>query len=98
MNEIFEPCQQCEHYNENQSEYHYCHVCVMEYDCFKQKAEEKENTLNERQIEPLKKARDVYEFIIEQRRENLFCDACGCEVYEDETYCKCCGQKINLDK
>lgn len=28
-------CQQCVHFYEEQIEYHYCHVCEMEYDCFK---------------------------------------------------------------
>lgn len=30
-------CQYCVHLNDDQSEYHYCHICCMEYDCFKQK-------------------------------------------------------------
>jgi hypothetical protein len=30
--------------------------------------------------------------------EHLICEACGCEVYEDETYCEHCGRKINWDK
>ena len=30
--------------------------------------------------------------------KHLVCDACGCEVYEDETCCKHCGRTINWDK
>lgn len=37
MDEPFEHCPQCKHYNEDQSEYHYCHVCVMDHDCYQKK-------------------------------------------------------------
>lgn len=30
--------------------------------------------------------------------KHLVCDACGQEVYEDETHCTSCGRKINWDK
>ena len=30
--------------------------------------------------------------------KHLVCDACGQEVYEDETHCTNCGRKINWDK
>lgn len=34
-------CQHCKHYSDDQSEYHYCHICCMEYDCYEQKEENK---------------------------------------------------------
>jgi len=37
-------CQQCAHFYEDQSEYHDCHVCEMDHNCFQQKEEEK-NTM-----------------------------------------------------
>ena len=37
MNDPFEHCPQCKHYDEDQSEYHYCHVCVMDHDCYQKK-------------------------------------------------------------
>lgn len=30
-------CPDCKHYNEEQIEYHYCHVCEMDHDCFEPK-------------------------------------------------------------
>ena len=32
-----ESCEQCDHYYEDQSEYHWCHMCDMEHDCYKEK-------------------------------------------------------------
>lgn len=30
-----ERCMTCQHYDEDQSEYHFCYACGMEYDCYK---------------------------------------------------------------
>ena len=34
-------CERCQHFTEDQTEYHYCHVCNMNYDCFLPKDKEK---------------------------------------------------------
>ena len=41
MDEQLDRCLQCEHYEEDQLEYNYCHVCVMDHDCYKQKDDKK---------------------------------------------------------
>ena len=33
---MYDKCERCMHFYEDQSEYHYCHVCDMEHDCFKE--------------------------------------------------------------
>ncbi len=42
MDDPFDHCPQCKHYAEEQLEYHFCHVCVMDHDCFQQKDEKED--------------------------------------------------------
>lgn len=67
-----ERCNYCTHATEDQSEYHFCHVCEMDHDCFKPRTDKDQGCMEKLFILTDKYAYLKYKRII---KPVLQCDA-----------------------